>query len=118
MRYPADIYLEGSDQHRGWFQSSLFTSVAAQGIAPYKTVLTHGFVLDEQGRKHEQVHLGNVVDPIIVIEGGKNQKARSPLRRGCAAAVGFVGGLFFRCAAGQKYPEANVGCVPQNSQHG
>ena len=44
-----DMYLEGSDQHRGWFQSSLLTSVAAHGVAPYKAVLTHGFVLDEKG---------------------------------------------------------------------
>ena len=49
LGYPADLYLEGSDQHRGWFQSSLLTSVAANGIAPYKQVLTHGFVLDEKG---------------------------------------------------------------------
>ena len=48
LRYPCDVYLEGSDQHRGWFQSSLLTSVASQGQAPYKTVLTHGFVLDEK----------------------------------------------------------------------
>jgi len=47
LAYPADLYLEGSDQHRGWFQSSLLTSVAANDVAPYKTVLTHGFVLDE-----------------------------------------------------------------------
>jgi isoleucyl-tRNA synthetase len=73
LRYPADIYLEGSDQHRGWFQSSLLTSVANNGCAPYKTVLTHGFTLDEQGRKMSK-SLGNVVDPKIVIEGGKNQK--------------------------------------------
>jgi isoleucyl-tRNA synthetase len=73
LRYPADIYLEGSDQHRGWFQSSLLTSVATQGIAPYRTVLTHGFVLDEQGRKMSK-SIGNVVDPAMVIEGGKNQK--------------------------------------------
>ncbi|MCG9890041.1 MAG: isoleucine--tRNA ligase [Thermosynechococcaceae cyanobacterium MS004] len=77
LRYPADLYLEGSDQHRGWFQSSLLTSVAAQGIAPYKTVLTHGFVLDEQGRKMSK-SIGNVVDPAIVIEGGKNQKEDPP----------------------------------------
>lgn len=51
LSYPADVYLEGSDQHRGWFQSSLLTSVASMGIAPYKTVLTHGFVLDERGYK-------------------------------------------------------------------
>lgn len=77
LRYPAEMYLEGSDQHRGWFQSSLLTSVATHGIAPYKTVLTHGFVLDEQGRKMSK-SLGNVVDPAIVIEGGKNQKEDPP----------------------------------------
>jgi isoleucyl-tRNA synthetase len=73
LRYPADIYLEGSDQHRGWFQSSLLTSVATEARAPYKTVLTHGFTLDEQGRKMSK-SLGNVINPAIVIEGGKNQK--------------------------------------------
>lgn len=73
LRYPADIYLEGSDQHRGWFQSSLLTSVAVNNIAPYKTVLTHGFALDEQGRKMSKSE-GNVIDPNIIIEGGKNQK--------------------------------------------
>jgi isoleucyl-tRNA synthetase len=77
LRYPADIYLEGSDQHRGWFQSSLLTSVAVNGHAPYKTVLTHGFTLDEQGRKQSK-SLGNVVDPMIVIEGGKNQQQEPP----------------------------------------
>jgi isoleucyl-tRNA synthetase len=77
LRYPADLYLEGSDQHRGWFQSSLLTSVAARGIAPYKTVLTHGFVMDEQGRKMSK-SIGNVVDPAIVIEGGKNHKEEPP----------------------------------------
>eukprot|EP00428_Durinskia_dybowskii_P077639 CAMPEP_0170356710 /NCGR_PEP_ID=MMETSP0117_2-20130122/1318_1 /TAXON_ID=400756 /ORGANISM="Durinskia baltica, Strain CSIRO CS-38" /LENGTH=966 /DNA_ID=CAMNT_0010610827 /DNA_START=189 /DNA_END=3089 /DNA_ORIENTATION=- len=70
---PADMYLEGSDQHRGWFQSSLLTSVAAQGVAPYKTVLTHGFVLDEKGYKMSK-SLGNVIDPARIIEGGSNQK--------------------------------------------
>ena len=73
LPYPADLYLEGSDQHRGWFQSSLLTSVAVNGYAPYKTVLTHGFALDEQGRKMSK-SIGNVVDPAVVIEGGKNQK--------------------------------------------
>ncbi len=77
LRYPADIYLEGSDQHRGWFQSSLLTSVAVNGIAPYKTVLTHGFTLDEQGRKMSKSE-GNVIDPAIVISGGKNQKEEPP----------------------------------------
>ncbi|MBF2016842.1 MAG: isoleucine--tRNA ligase [Rivularia sp. T60_A2020_040] len=73
LRYPADMYLEGSDQHRGWFQSSLLTSVAINGIAPYKIVLTHGYTLDEKGFKQSK-SLGNVIDPRIVIEGGKNQK--------------------------------------------
>ena len=77
LRYPADMYLEGSDQHRGWFQSSLLTSVANYGHAPYKTVLTHGFVLDEKGMKMSK-SVGNVVDPAIVIEGGKNQQQEPP----------------------------------------
>ncbi|KAM1191788.1 hypothetical protein ACFX15_011901 [Malus domestica] len=70
---PADLYLEGMDQHRGWFQSSLLTSVATKGKAPYSSVITHGFVLDEKGLKMSK-SLGNVVDPRTVIEGGKNQK--------------------------------------------
>lgn len=73
LQYPADMYLEGSDQHRGWFQSSLLTSVAVNDAAPYKTVLTHGFVLDEKGFKMSK-SLGNVVDPLQVIEGGNNKK--------------------------------------------
>ncbi|MCX8096903.1 MAG: isoleucine--tRNA ligase [Spirochaetes bacterium] len=64
---PADLYLEGSDQHRGWFQSSLWPSVAIRGIPPYKNVLTHGFVLDEQGRAMHK-SLGNVVSPEEVIK--------------------------------------------------
>ena len=59
---PADLYLEGSDQHRGWFQSSLLTSVAMHGQAPYKTVLTHGFTVDARGRKMSK-SLGNVIAP-------------------------------------------------------
>ncbi|MBW4654377.1 MAG: isoleucine--tRNA ligase [Kaiparowitsia implicata GSE-PSE-MK54-09C] len=77
LHYPVELYLEGSDQHRGWFQSSLLTSVAVNGYAPYKTVLTHGFVLDEQGRKMSK-SIGNVVDPAIVINGGKNQQQEPP----------------------------------------
>jgi isoleucyl-tRNA synthetase len=69
LRYPADIYLEGSDQHRGWFQSSLLTSIAINGIAPYRTVLTHGFTLDETGIKMSK-SVGNAIDPNVVIEGG------------------------------------------------
>ena len=73
LGYPADLYLEGSDQHRGWFQSSLLTSVAVNGQAPYRRVLTHGFTLDEKGRKMSK-SLGNVVDPLVLVEGGKNEK--------------------------------------------
>ena len=73
LSFPADLYLEGSDQHRGWFQSSLLTAVASEGVAPYKNVLTHRFVLDEKGIKMSK-SIGNVVDPIQVIEGGNNKK--------------------------------------------
>ncbi|KAK4586714.1 hypothetical protein RGQ29_023756 [Quercus rubra] len=73
LSFPADLYLEGTDQHRGWFQSSLLTSIATKGKAPYSSVVTHGFVLDEKGLKMSK-SLGNVVDPRTVIEGGKNTK--------------------------------------------
>uniref|UniRef100_A0A0D9VLS1 isoleucine--tRNA ligase n=2 Tax=Leersia perrieri TaxID=77586 RepID=A0A0D9VLS1_9ORYZ len=73
LNFPADVYLEGSDQHRGWFQSSLLTSIATTGKAPYSSVITHGFVLDEKGFKMSK-SLGNVVDPEKVIVGGKNSK--------------------------------------------
>jgi len=66
LRWPSDMYLEGSDQHRGWFQTSLLTSVAIRGRAPYDTVLTHGFIVDEQGRKMSK-SLGNVIVPQEVI---------------------------------------------------
>jgi isoleucyl-tRNA synthetase len=59
---PADLYLEGSDQHRGWFQSSLWPSMALRGIPPFKTVLTHGYVLDEKGHAMSK-SLGNVINP-------------------------------------------------------
>jgi len=64
---PVDMYLEGSDQHRGWFQSSLLTSVATQGISPYKQVLTHGFVFGEDGRKMSK-SLGNYIRPDDIIK--------------------------------------------------
>jgi len=67
LSWPADIYLEGSDQHRGWFQSSLLTSVGTKGTSPYKTVLTHGFVMDGSGKKMSK-SLGNVVAPQEVIK--------------------------------------------------
>ena len=67
INYPADLYLEGSDQYRGWFQSSLLTSIATKGIAPYKQVLTHGFVTDAQGRKMSK-SLGNGIAPQEVVD--------------------------------------------------
>ncbi|WP_367160663.1 isoleucine--tRNA ligase [Kozakia baliensis] len=67
LNFPADLYLEGSDQHRGWFQSSLLESVGTRGISPFKAVVTNGFVLDEQGRKMSK-SLGNVIAPVDVTE--------------------------------------------------
>lgn len=67
IEYPANLYLEGTDQYRGWFQSSLLTSVATNGIAPYKEVLTHGFVTDSQGRKMSK-SLGNGIAPSEIIK--------------------------------------------------
>jgi len=67
LQYPADLYLEGSDQHRGWFQSSLKTAIAMNGNAPYKQVLTHGFTVDAQGRKMSK-SIGNVVAPQKVVD--------------------------------------------------
>jgi len=66
LRFPAELYLEGSDQHRGWFQSSLLTSVGAYDVPPFKSVLTHGFIVDGEGRKMSK-SLGNVVSPIDVV---------------------------------------------------
>lgn len=78
----ADVYLEGSDQHRGWFQSSLLTRVAAtpegeSPVAPFKHIVTHGFILDDQGRKMSK-SLGNTIEPGLVISGGKDQKKDPP----------------------------------------
>jgi isoleucyl-tRNA synthetase len=80
LHSPADLYLEGSDQHRGWFHSSLLESVGSRGRAPYKSVLTHGFVLDGQGRKMSK-SVGNVVAPEDVIK----KFGADILRMWCAA---------------------------------
>ena len=81
LRRPADLYLEGSDQHRGWFQSSLLTSVAMHGEAPYKQVLTHGFVVDAEGKKMSK-SMGNVIAPQKVM----NSLGADVLRLWVAAA--------------------------------
>jgi isoleucyl-tRNA synthetase len=66
LSFPADMYLEGSDQHRGWFQTSLLLSISTQDIPPYRKVLTHGFVVDEAGKKMSK-SLGNVIDPQEIV---------------------------------------------------
>lgn len=67
LQFPADIYLEGNDQYRGWFQSSLLTSVAARGCAPYKTVITHGMIVDQTGEKFSKSK-GNGISPKQIID--------------------------------------------------
>ena len=67
LPFPADLYLEGSDQHRGWFQSSLLEAIGTRGQAPFKAILTHGFVLDEQGRKMSK-SVGNTTEPQVVLK--------------------------------------------------
>ena len=77
----ADLYLEGSDQHRGWFHSSLLTGAAIDGHAPYRALLTHGFTVDEQGRKMSK-SLGNVITPQDVIDGKIRDKRGKPIAGG------------------------------------
>src|SRR4029079_4563287 len=67
LQFPADLYLEGSDQHRGWFHSSLLVSCMLNGVAPYRALLTHGFVVDGAGRKMSK-SLGNVIAPQAVMD--------------------------------------------------
>ena len=67
LDWPADMYLEGSDQHRGWFHSSLLHSSGTRGQAPYKSILTHGFVVDGKGQKMSK-SLGNVIAPEEIIK--------------------------------------------------
>ena len=80
LKRPADLYLEGSDQHRGWFQTSLLTSIGSTGDAPYKTILTHGFVNDKDGKKMSK-SVGNTVDPMDII----NVYGADILRLWCAS---------------------------------
>lgn len=80
LHWPADLYLEGSDQHRGWFQTSLLTSVGSRGVAPFKTILTHGFVNDGNGEKMSKSK-GNTVAPETVIK----QYGADILRLWCAS---------------------------------
>lgn len=105
----ADVYLEGSDQHRGWFQSSLLTSIAVSGSSPYSTVITHGFVLDEKGVKMSK-SVGNVISPLTVINGGKD-KAKEP-------ALGADALRFWAASAGYT-KEVNISIgILQNASEG
>jgi isoleucyl-tRNA synthetase len=67
LEYPAELYFEGNDQYRGWFNSSLINAVIDNKQAPYKMLLSHGMVLDEQGRKMSK-SVGNVIDPLKICE--------------------------------------------------
>lgn len=89
LQVPADLYVEGLDQHRGWFQSSLLTGIVVEGRAPMKAIMTHGFTVDEQGRKMSK-SLGNVVDPLQVVE----QLGTDGLRV-WAASIGIEGDAVF-----------------------
>lgn len=87
----ADVYLEGSDQHRGWFQSSLLTHIGStmQPVAPYRKLITHGFILDEEGQKMSKSS-GNGISPIDVIKGGDGMKAHgADVLRLWAASVDY-----------------------------
>ena len=83
LRWPSDLYLEGNDQYRGWFNSSLMTAIKTRGDAPYRVVVTHGMVVDQEGRKMSK-SLGNVIDP--------GRRAQAAWRRN-SSHVGFDGGL-------------------------
>ena len=89
LRWPADLYIEGHDQHRGWFQSSLWTAIASRGQAPYRAVFTHGFLLDEEGREMHK-RLGNFVEP-----GALMNKYGADVVRLWAASVDFSDDIRF-----------------------
>jgi hypothetical protein len=105
--FPADMYLEGSDQHRGWFHSSLLTASMTDGRAPYKALLTHGFVIDGEGRKMSK-SMGNVI--------AAAKDLRHPGRRD-SAAVGRLHRLFGRAVAVRRDPQARRRELPAHSQY-
>ena len=107
LAWPASLYLEGSDQHRGWFQSSLLEACGTRGRAPYEAVLTHGFVVDEDGRKMSK-SLGNVVAP-----AGRDP----PVGRRDPAAVGDELGLRRGPAHRPRHHQGERRVLPQAQEH-
>src|SRR5207245_6931868 len=114
LKFPADLYLEGSDQHRGWFHSSLLVSCMLNGRAPYDALLTHGFVVDGEGRKMSK-SLGNVIAPRKVSE-----TLGAEILRLWGAATDYSGELFISeeiiKGVVESYPRIRetLKCVPPN----
>ncbi len=137
LHSPADLYLEGSDQHRGWFHSSLLESCGTRGHAPYKSVLTHGFVLDEKGYKMSK-SLGNIVDPHDVMKeygadilrlwaitsdysedvriGKDAMKSTSDLYRRVRNTFRFLLGALDGFSDQERIPESEYGAMPELEQ--
>jgi isoleucyl-tRNA synthetase len=107
LHFPADLYLEGSDQHRGWFQSSLLASVAMRGVAPYKGLLTHGFTVDAQGRKMSK----------SAGQCGRAAESGQLAGRGCVAAVGGGHRLSRRDERLGRNSQAHGRFLPADAQH-
>ncbi len=107
MGFPVDLYLEGSDQHRGWFHSSLLVGVGTRDQAPYKSVLTHGFVVDGEGRKMSQV----------ARQRRRAGEDHQPVRRRGGAAVGRLLRLPRRRAALRPDPQGALRGLPEDPQH-
>ena len=107
LALPADLYLEGSDQHRGWFQSSLLTSVAMHGHAPYRAVLTHGFTVDAEGKKMSKSD-GNVVAPQKVMK-----QLGADVLRLWVAATDYRGEM----SISDEILEPHRRCLPAHPQH-
>ena len=105
--YPADLYLEGGDQYRGWFQSSMLTSIAARGVAPYKHIITHGWTVDGQGKAMHK-SLGNTVAPQDIIK----DYGADILRLWVSSSR-----LHSGYAHLQAHPEAAVRRLPEDPQH-
>ena len=108
LKWPADVYLEGSDQHRGWFHSSLLESCGTRGRAPYDAVITHGFTMDEEGRKMSK-SLNNQVFPQDIMK----ESGADILRLWVMNTVDYCG----RPAPRPDRDQDQRRCLPQAAQH-